>query len=169
MVNNSNTSLSFWFEWRISEKVSPLTSSFILMLGTLSSAVFLFGPSILFNSPSPTMSSFIFAPSKPESFTTSDAWVFRHAAALRGTLGFGSLGTFGALGCLGSFGSLGFAVLLAGAFTFPAVDGSPTSLVGAFCFESGGLHSSVSSSLLAVWLKDLNRKNAPNQPLVSQQ
>lgn len=97
------------------------------------------------------MSFFLFGPANPESISTLDPRVFWSAPGLRGTLSLGFLGNLGALGCFGSFV---FAILLAGAFDFP-VDGSLTSLLGAFCFGSGGLHSSLSSSLLAVWEKEL--------------
>lgn len=142
-----------------------LTSSFILILGPLSSALSPAGQSVCFSPlPSPGLSScsissffFLFVPAitdAPESFRAVQACVFFSAADLRGALGLGSLGTLGALGSLGAFGSFGLAVLLAAAFFSPAAGALAVFLV-AFGFGSEGLHSSLSSSLLFVWEKDL--------------
>ena len=144
------------------------------MLGPLSSAVSTSGQSVCFSplsSPSLSSSSdfFLFVPANPrapEPFWTLAACVFLSAAGLRGTLGLGSLGTLGALGGLGSFGTFGLAVLLAGAFFSPAVWSLPV-LVRAFGFGSGGFHSSISSSLLAVTEKDLMREEEQIRPSVN--
>lgn len=146
-----------------------LTSSFILTLGPLSSAVSSSGQSVCFFSlSSPAISSFLpssffflFVPANPdapESFRSLATCVFRPAAGLHRALGLGSLGNLGDLGCFGAFGSFVLAVLLAGAFN-PPVALSLAVLLGALGFGSGGLHSSLSSSLLAVWEKDLMAEN----------
>lgn len=134
------------------------------MLGLLSSALSLSGQSVCFwTSSSPATSaffaSFIFlfvlaSPDALESFRTLATCVFLIAAGLHDALGLGSLGNLGALGCFGAFGSFVLFFLLEGAFN-PPVAVSLVDLLGTLGFGSGGLHSSLSSSLLADWEKDL--------------
>lgn len=130
------------------------TSSLILMLGPLveagcSSGHFVccfcvFPPASLFFLPS--LFCFILATGNPDSpvfFTSLAVFVFFSAAGL---------GFFGPSGSMDSFGSDLLAVLLKG---FGSFDAGSLVALRVLVFGSDGLHSSLSSSLLAVWEKDL--------------
>lgn len=105
---------------------------------------FVFRPASLFFLPS--LFCFTLATGNPDSpvfFTSLPVFVFFSAAGL---------GFFGPSGFMDSFGSDLLAVLLKG---FGSFDAGSLVALRVLVFGSDGLHSSLSSSLLAVWEKDL--------------
>lgn len=107
---------------------------------------FVFPPATLFS-----LFCFILATGSPDSpvfFTSLAVFVFFSAAGL---------GYLGSSGSMDSFGSDLLAVLLRG---FGSFDVGSLAALRVLAFGSDGLHSSISSSLLAVWEKDLIGENA---------
>lgn len=140
-----------------------LTSSFNLLLGPLLLAVSSSGrfvcwcvfPLTLFFF-CPWFFCFFLVPGNSDCtvfFKTSAVFVFLSGAGLHDTLGLGYWGCSGAWGCEDSCGSVLLAVLLRGAFS--SFDAGSLLALRVLVFASDGLHSSLSSSLLAVWENDL--------------